>query len=220
MTRRQASIPWILAACFFVGCRPHEQPLASPSLLLIGDSRVDEWPTELLTGWHVARRGIPGEKAVDALERAPRLIAELKPDAVVIFTGVNDLIPIGGYPDRRQKIVSRTANAIVDIAELASGDVEQVIVIPVLPGSEKAQNRPPVWNSDVDSAVTDVNTILFKKLSNKYLNLWTEMVGSNGKLKLELSRDHLHLSPKGYEVLTERVLKQLRPPLRSSRMDD
>jgi len=209
---RQRFLMGVLAAFLLIGCDRGVDPLPAPSLLLIGDSRVDEWPVEGFTGWHVARRGLPGETSIGASSRLGDLMRELKPQKVVIFTGVNDLIPVGGYPEQKDELVDGAVDAIAGMATKAESQGADVLVICVLPGSHRAENRASVWNQQVEQAVRELNAKLGPKLGSKFLDVQPELVDVDGYLKFDLTRDHLHLNSAGYAKLTAAVMKKLGPP--------
>lgn len=209
---RQHFLMGVLAALLLLGCGRGVDPLPAPSLLLIGDSRVDEWPVEGFAGWHVARRGLPGETSIGAASRLDDLLRELQPQKVVIFTGVNDLIPIGGYPEQKSELVDGAVDAITGMATRAESQGADALVICVLPGSRRAENRASVWNQQVEQAVRELNDKLRSKLGSKFLDVRPEMLDSDGYLKFDLTRDHLHLNSAGYAQLTSAVTKKLGPP--------
>jgi acyl-CoA thioesterase-1 len=52
----------------------------------------EAWPDVLAdaTGWHVINKGVPGDTTRLALERFPRDVQDVKPDALIIQFGLND----------------------------------------------------------------------------------------------------------------------------------
>src|SRR5690606_38056209 len=91
-----------LAACGQEDSRSFTPLPRDAVVLVIGDSLVAGtgaprgagWPEGLAqrTGWQVINGGVPGDTSADALRRLDGLIAEHRPQAIVIAIGGNDFL--------------------------------------------------------------------------------------------------------------------------------
>ncbi|MDX5363653.1 MAG: GDSL-type esterase/lipase family protein [Pseudazoarcus pumilus] len=97
----------VLLALMLAGCGQQDSATFAPLprdavVLVIGDSLVAGtgapsgagWPEALAqrTGWQVVNGGVPGDTSADALRRLDGLIAEYRPQAIVIAIGGNDFL--------------------------------------------------------------------------------------------------------------------------------
>ncbi len=97
----------LIALCLVLAACGERSPALAPlpaqaRVLVLGDSLVagtgatpaQSWPTGLAqqTGWQVINAGIPGNTSADALARLPALLAEHRPDALIIAIGGNDFL--------------------------------------------------------------------------------------------------------------------------------
>lgn len=59
-----------------------------------GASQAQAWPVGLArrTRWEIVNAGVPGDTTAGALERLPDLIADHRPDALIIAIGGNDFL--------------------------------------------------------------------------------------------------------------------------------
>ena len=123
-------------------------------------------------------------------------VINLKPKSVVILAGINDIA-------RNNKFYSLEiiAENIFSMVELAKINGIVPIICSVLPADEFS------WNPDISPAdsVINLNTLL-KAYANKnqviYLNYFDEMDNNNGGLRVELTSDGVHVTEKGYELMS------------------
>jgi lysophospholipase L1-like esterase len=70
-----------------------KQPWERGAVVFVGDSIIANW-TRLpaaFPGWKVANRGLGGDSTLDVLRRLERDVLGLKPTAIVLLAGTNDL---------------------------------------------------------------------------------------------------------------------------------
>ncbi len=133
-----------------------------PRVALIGDSRISQWPRDSWKEpWEIVNRGIAGETAAQLAQRFQSDALALNPEAIVIESGVNDLVAASFMPAGEQgAIVRRTAEALLQLAEagVASGAV--LCVATIVPPARPEILRLPVWRESLRALVAELNANL------------------------------------------------------------
>jgi lysophospholipase L1-like esterase len=185
---------------------------AKPRVVFFGDSITDFWRlNEYFPDRNFINRGISGQITGEMLGRLKADVIDLRPSAVVILAGTNDLgrgIGLTGIEDN-----------LLMIADLCDTYKIKVIFASVLPVSDyhKSDNlsyertllRPPIFikalNEWIESFCTNRHHV--------YLNYHAAMVDSTGQLKEDLGDDGLHPNAKGYRVMAPLALEAIQKAL-------
>ncbi len=176
-------------------------------VVFFGDSiteflSVGDWYGEysVRSGKEVYNRGIGGDTTNRLFERARDNVTCIKPCAVVILIGTND-IGIGFDGDFVKNNIEKTLFLIK--ADCPDCKIILQAIYPVIDG--KAGKR-------ANRTILETNKKL-KMLSEKYgvtyLDLTDILSDKNGNLKEEYTYDGLHLSAAGYEATTKEIAKHL-----------
>ena len=180
-------------------------PAPTPKrVLFYGDSITDFWRlNEYFPGEDYVNRGISGQVTSEMLGRFKADVLDLKPAAIVILAGTNDL--------SRGTPVATIAGNLTMMAELAQAHKIRVILASVLPVNDynKATNpqfertrfRPPALIRQLNDwlknyCVTNGFT---------YLDYYSEMLDRGAFLKAELADDGLHPNAAGYRAMAPLV---------------
>lgn len=171
-----------------------------PSIAFVGDSiteggRWDEWFPERSTH----NLGIGGNTTDDLVARLDSVI-ELRPEAVALLVGTNDL-------GTRKSVEHLVRNIEFVLVSLRRG----------LPGARMLVQSIMPRGREFAAQIQDANRHLRQfapSVNAQYLDLWPAMAQADGELDPALSSDRLHLNDEGYE----RWLTELRPGL--ERLDD
>jgi lysophospholipase L1-like esterase len=160
-----------------------------PRVILIGDSRIARWPlAQLPEKWETIGRGIGGEAAAQTARRFQADALDLRPDAVVIQSGINDLVAASFMePVEALAILNRTIETIRQMAAGAAQRGSRVVVTTIIPPAEPELLRLPVWRDSIRDLVAQANAEL-------KATRWPEGV-TLADLGSELSRDGRTLSP-------------------------
>lgn len=172
---------------------------AQGTVVFVGDSLTGNWKTESLQaafpGMKIANRGIGGDVSRGVLFRFREDVLDLRPKAIVLLIGTNDLschaAPAG---------VIENINAIVGLAR--EQDATMPIVLCTIPprDSAVAPTRP--------GALADLNARLKAYATGKehlvLLDLFPLLVTADGAPRPEcFAADKLHLAGDGYKVWSE-----------------
>jgi lysophospholipase L1-like esterase len=175
-------------------------------IVFMGDSITDSWDDPRYGGFFPGKpyvnRGISGQTTPQMLIRFRRDVIALKPKAVVILAGTNDIAGNTG-PTTLEAIEDN----LMTMAELATAHDIRVVFASILPVSDyevrdgkpivQTVRRPPAsvlalnkWIKEYAAAYHHV-----------YLDYFSALVDDKGFLKDELSNDGLHPNQQGYVVM-------------------
>jgi len=179
-------------------------------VVFMGDSITDGWKLdEYFPGKPYINRGISGQTTPQMLIRFRPDVIALKPRAVLILAGTNDIAGNTG-PMTTEMIESNYAS----MADLAKANGIKVIFASVLPihdyGKTKvSERRPP-------EQILKLNEWLkgyCKARGYIYLDYFGKMVDDKGMLKAELANDGLHPNAEGYKIMAPLVESAIRQAL-------
>ena len=168
---------------------------------------VDMRPDFFATNSFV-NRGIGGQTTPQMLLRFRQDVIDLKPKAVVILAGINDIAENTG-PISLEEIAAN----IESMVELAVANGIHPLVCSVLP----ANNFP--WRPEIlpREKVIKLNELLLaitEKHQVTYVDYYASTVDHEGGLKKELGYDTVHPNDKGYQILEPIILASLQSVLR------
>jgi len=178
--------------------------------VFMGNSITEGWVSadpDFFTKNNYVGRGISGQVSSQMLVRFQSDVIHLKPKAVVILAGTNDLALNNGYIS-----VEHVFENIVSMAEIAKQHKIKVVLCSVLP----AHHFP--WRTEVES----INPIkeLNEKIKNyanehkiSYADYYTAMVDERQGLSSKYQRDEVHPNLEGYKMMELVIQKVLHPIL-------
>ena len=176
-------------------------PPAEPGrVVFLGDSITIGWKDRggnaFFPGKPYVNRGISGQTTPQMLIRFQQDVVALKPAAVVILAGINDIA--GNTGPMTLAMTEANFKSMIAIAE---ANHIRVIVSSVLPSSSIA------WRGGRNPAqqVRDLNAWLQQYATNHgctWLDYYSALADSEGGMKPGLSKDGVHPTPAGYAVMT------------------
>ena len=180
---------------------------ARPIVLLFGDSRVAQWnPLPALATGSVVARGRGGETTAMARLRLAREIDAVRPDVVVIETGVNDLKAVGYFPERAAALVGGVESNLRAILGTIDDGGRSAVLLTVFPPAAPDLLHRLAWSGDVGGAVRDANARL-RGLGGDRLTLLDcdPVLAPGGALDARYAADTLHLNAAGYAALNAAI---------------
>jgi acyl-CoA thioesterase I len=176
-------------------------------VVFFGDSITDNWSKAGYGGFFSGRpyvnRGISGQTTSQMLVRFRPDVIALKPRAVVILAGTNDVAGNSG-PATNEAIEDNLAS----MAELAKAHGIAVVLASLLPVSDdkrdqigqalpRTQDRPIARLKALNGWLADYA----KANGHVYLDYWSATSDARGLFKPELNNDGLHPNAAGYAVM-------------------
>jgi lysophospholipase L1-like esterase len=180
-------------------------------VVFMGDSITDNWGhhiAQFFPGKPYLNRGISGQVTGQMLLRFYPDVIALKPKAVLILAGTNDIGGnIGPVP------METIENNLAAMAELARGDNIRVILASLTPVCDyhektpQTERRPPAKILELNRWIKDYCA----RNSFVYLDYFSATVDDKGMFKAEITADGLHPTAAGYEImapLAEKAIAQ------------
>lgn len=178
-------------------------PAPSDRVVFMGNSITDGWigaSPEFFEQNHFVDRGISGQTTPQMLVRFRADVIALKPKAVVMLCGINDIAGNTG-PSTLEMIEDN----IMSMAELAKVNKIKVILCSVLPAN-KFPWRPEVLPADKVIALNAWIKEYAKKKHFTWLDYYPSLVNDQKGMREEYSKDGVHPNKAGYRVMEDLAL--------------
>lgn len=186
-----------------------KEPVPKNRVVFMGNSITDAWirlSPAFFAGNHYVDRGISGQTTPQMLLRFRADVIDLKPKAVVIECGTNDIAGNTG-----PSTLKMTEDNIQSMCELAKANKIKVILGSVLPANRFGW-APQVQPAD---SIIELNKWIkeyARKNRIKYVDYHSALVDENKGMKKEYSEDGVHPNKEGYAVmesLVDPVIKKI-----------
>jgi lysophospholipase L1-like esterase len=175
-------------------------------IVFYGSSSIRLWKTlnQDFAGYPVVNCGFGGSRLSDCVRYVSRLVLRLKPAAVVLYAGDNDLAE-GVSPERAFASFRELYRALRDYSEQMP-----IAYISVKPCPARIRNLSNILRfNDL------VKTFLQNEPETRYIDICTAMLGPERKPNPALFvQDQIHLSGAGYQILRRDVSAFLASELR------
>ncbi|MDZ7637081.1 MAG: GDSL-type esterase/lipase family protein [Bryobacterales bacterium] len=180
-----------------------------PRVVFLGDSITDGWRLdEYFPGYDFVNRGISGQITGQMLGRFQHDVIALRPSALVILAGTND---IGrGVPS---EVIESNLESIFDLADKYR---IKVVVGTVMPVSDYAKDRGTRYiqtERRSPSRIAALNIWLKQEASRrryKLVDYHAAMADNTGALRKEFSDDGLHPNAAGYRAIAPLAMAAIR----------
>lgn len=175
-------------------------------IVFMGNSITEGWGTirpDFFNGKPYINRGISGQTTPQMLLRFRADVIDLKPTAVVILAGTNDIA--GNTGPMTYKMIM---DNIISMCELAKANDIKVIISSILP----AFDYPWKPGLEPHRKIPELNTMLKNYADDQgivYLDYFSSMVDDKNGLKKEYGNDGVHPNAKGYKIMEVLVQKAI-----------
>lgn len=184
----------------------------TPKVVFMGDSITEGWYEEHPSFFDAngfAARGISGQVTAQMLARFQCDVIALRPEAVVLLAGTNDIARNNG-PIAEERI----ADNIRSMAELARAHGMQVYLCSVLPAKRYGW-RPEV--EDAPARIGRLNALLeayARQNGCEWVDFHAAMADAERGLDARCTRDGVHPTSEGYDRMEAILLPRLKCRLR------
>lgn len=177
-------------------------------VVFMGNSITDGWWSNdslYFKNNRYVGRGIGGQVSSQMLVRFRADVINLKPKAVVILAGTNDIAQNNGVIS-----LENTLGNIVSMAELAKANGIAVVLCSVMPASDFK------WRPGLEPAgkIIKLNRMI-KEYADKnglaYVDYHTALADEEGGLPAKYSEDGVHPTLEGYKVMENLLAPALKP---------
>lgn len=172
---------------------------AENRVVFMGDSITDNWGRKygkFFPGKPYINRGIGGQTTPQMLIRFRPDVLALKPKAVVILAGTNDIAGNTG-----PMTLEAIEDNLMSMADLARASGIRVVLSSVMPVCDyikpQTERRPPEKILALNAWIKDYAA----KNGFVYLDYYPAMIDDKQMLKRELTEDGLHPNDAGYELI-------------------
>jgi acyl-CoA thioesterase I len=178
--------------------RLEAEPSVPGRVVFLGDSITDIWNLEkFFPDKPYVNRGISGQTTPQMLVRMFPDVIDLKPAAVILLAGTNDIARNTG--PETAKMIEENYQAIT---ELAQAHNIKVILCSLTPVSDytahpQTERRPP-------AQILELNAWIKKyaaRVHATYADYYSALVDSKGMLRNGYSNDGLHPNDRGFALL-------------------
>jgi lysophospholipase L1-like esterase len=185
--------------------RDANKSVARTDVVFMGDSITDFWQQPRFGGFFPEKnyvdRGISAQTTSQMLLRMRPDVIALKPKAVVILAGTNDIAGNTG-PMTDEDIEGNLAS----MAELAAANGIKVVFSSITPVSayHVANGTVPQTTRRPVARVQKINDWMRSYAASHkhvYLDYYSKMIDNTGMLKTEFSADDLHPTAEGYAAM-------------------
>lgn len=171
-----------------------------PRVVFLGDSITDAWRlNQYFPDSDFINRGISGQITGEMLGRFKADVIDLKPAAVVILGGANDLA-------RGINILVTESNYSM-MADLAEKHAIKLIFASVLPVSDHHKDQNPAWEQTrvcppvLIKALNAWMKAICEQRGCAYLDYYSALVDKDGQMGADLADDGIHPNSKGYRIM-------------------
>jgi lysophospholipase L1-like esterase len=173
-------------------------PVEPGRVVFYGDSITDLWNlSQSFAGKSYVNRGISGQVTSQMLVRMYPDVIALKPAALILLAGTNDIARNNG-----PQTIEQIEQNVMAIAELAQAHGIKIILCSLLPVSDYTErkqlaHRPPGDILKLNAWLKEYTA----RINAGFVDYYAATVDEKGFLKEDLSRDGLHPNAKGYELM-------------------
>lgn len=187
--------PAIIVAIILAACS--DNPM---TYRFIGDSIVTRWDLQAsfptLVTFNCGKSGSGVEHIKEYAGKCPG-------ETAVIMCGTNNSSVLSS-PELCAEYAREYVQALVSLR------AQSVYVFPVLPRHFQGNDEPEL-NTNIKMMNRAIRSEIESLGSGNiiYLDVYDDFLDKDGKLNVNLSYDGLHLNPEGYEILTDKLNKEI-----------
>jgi lysophospholipase L1-like esterase len=179
-----------------------------PRVVFLGDSITDGWRlNEYFQDRDFVNRGISGQITAQMLGRMKADVIDLKPAAMMILAGTNDIA--------RGLALPAIQNNLTMIADLAQAHNIRPLFASVLPVHDYNKDRNPAWEMSRRRPPATIRALnewiqsFCRTRGYTYVDYFTPMADPAGFLKKDLAEDGLHPNAMGYRIMAPVALEAI-----------
>lgn len=173
------------------------------AILFVGSSSFRLWENieSYFPGYTIINRGFGGSSLPDVIRYEKDIIFPYQPKQIVIYCGENDIA--GDTTITAETVANRFKQLFTDIRTALPG--VPIVFVSIKPSPSRWQ-----WREKMTASNKLIKKFLKKKRHTKFVDVWTPMLGTDGRPREILFReDMLHMKPTGYAIWQRAILPAL-----------
>lgn len=187
------------------------EEVVDENILFLGDSLTHRYDLDkYYEDFNVVNSGIDGNRTSDILSDMKARVYDYNPSKVFLLIGINDLRgDVSG-----EEVVKNIGEIIKLIKE--NRPYAKIYLESIYPINKTDDDKVDGYVKDFSITNDDIETInkklesLAKDEKVTYIDMFSELVDSEGNLKLEYTEEGLHMSDEGYDKITEILTKYIK----------
>lgn len=180
----------------------HINKVLDNNYIFLGDSITEGYNLDqYYSNYPVVNSGVGGYTTDQILEKLDKMVYRYNPTKVFLLIGTNDIAQ-----DRSQEHIINNIKQIIDNIKKNRRYTEIYVesIYPINPRKERLRD-----NGLINSINNDIKQ-LCEERDVTYINVHDLLINDQGNLKSEYSNDGLHLTEKGYDVVTSKIKMYLK----------
>ena len=186
-------------------------PASQQRVVFMGDSITEFWDKDhrgMFANPDYVNRGISGQTTPQMLLRFRQDVIELRPKAVVILAGTNDIA--GNTGPSTPEMIEANIASMVELAQVHRIKVALCLILPVARYPWAPELKPAPEVAAVNAWIRQYGAAHHVTV----IDLFTPMATAEGGLRSDYSGDGVHPNLAGYEVMAAHVRAALSPLLK------
>lgn len=180
------------------------------NIVFLGDSIFEMYDVEkYFEGRRVINSGISGHKTTDILNNMQYRVYRYNPSVIFMMIGTNDVLDSNLTNEDTIENVGKIIDEIKKNRPYATINV--ISIFPVNDTDDEKINHDMVYvrnNKDIKKMNDGIKKIC-KEKNITFIDMYSLLVDSNDKLKLEYTTEGVHITSSGYEIITKELKKYL-----------
>lgn len=181
-----------------------EVKVVDDNYVFLGDSITELYDLEKYYGkLPVINSGISGYTTEVLLKHLDKMVYQYNPSKVFLLIGINDL----ELEVENEVVVDNIKKIIRNIKKNRPySRIYLESIYPINNSNHEKVDATVINGNRKNEDVVEINKMLVeiaKEEGFTYIDLYSELVGEDGLLRLEYTNDGLHISDEGYEVITD-----------------
>ncbi len=168
-------------------------------IIFLGDSIVEGYDLQkYYSDKNIINQGVSGDTTQKVLDRLQKSVFDYNTKKVILLIGTNDIQQQIDPSDNIELIIHKIKNYDKKI-EIA---IESIY--PVNQSNNSKINKNQVSNR-TNEKIKEINKkieSICKKNNVKYINIYNQLTDKDGNLKLEYTKEGLHITEQGYKKIT------------------
>ncbi len=166
-------------------------------VVFVGDSITQDYPIhDFFPSLHAYNRGIGGDTTMGLVKRLDESIFDLEPKMIVLQIGTNDF---GVLSETPEDVAQRIQDMIKAVHERLPKT--KILLVSVYPINETLGQRQSGNRNNTN--INILNQLIKETSGVTYVDVHQELLDADGRLKVALTYDGLHLNAEGYAVVTD-----------------